>query len=91
MSVRGRDVGRFVDEAQRAVAHEVKMTPRYYIEWSGQTKIRSVRRSGSNSSYHIFLLLYKTYDSFKEASHVILAAPFALSGGVFLLKLLASR
>jgi len=36
MSVRGRDVGRFVDEAQRAVAHEVKMTPGYYIEWSGQ-------------------------------------------------------
>src|SRR5207247_7708420 len=36
----------------------------------------------------IFLLLYKTYNSFREASHVILAVPFALSGGVFLLKLL---
>jgi copper/silver efflux system protein len=36
----------------------------------------------------IFLVLYKTYNSFKEASLVILAIPFALSGGVFLLKLL---
>jgi copper/silver efflux system protein len=36
----------------------------------------------------IFLLLYKTFNSFKEASHAILAVPFALSGGVFLLKLL---
>jgi Cu/Ag efflux pump CusA len=35
MNVRGR-VGRFVDEAQRAVAHDVKMPPGYYIEWSGQ-------------------------------------------------------
>src|SRR6266487_2768812 len=37
----------------------------------------------------IFLLLYTTYNSFREASHVILAVPFALSGGVFLLKLLS--
>jgi Cu/Ag efflux pump CusA len=36
MNVRERDVGRFVDEAQRAVAREVTMPPGYYIEWSGQ-------------------------------------------------------
>ena len=36
MNVRGRDVGRFVDEAQRAVARGVKMPPGYCIEWSGQ-------------------------------------------------------
>jgi Cu/Ag efflux pump CusA len=29
MNVRGRDVGGFVDEAQRAVAREVKMPPGY--------------------------------------------------------------
>jgi copper/silver efflux system protein len=32
----------------------------------------------------IFLLLYLTYHSAKEAAHVILAVPFALSGSVFL-------
>ena len=32
----------------------------------------------------IFLLLYVVYHSAKEAAHVILAVPFALSGSVFL-------
>jgi Cu(I)/Ag(I) efflux system membrane protein CusA/SilA len=32
----------------------------------------------------IFLLLYVVYHSVKEAAHVILAVPFALTGGVFL-------
>src|SRR6202521_4574975 len=93
MNVRGRDVGRFVDEAQRAVARVVKMPPGYYIEWSGQyeNQISAKKRLELVIPVVfliIFLLLYKTYNSFKEASHVILAVPFALSGGVFLLKLL---
>src|ERR1035441_1412393 len=93
MNVRGRDVGRFVDEAQRAVAREVKMPPGYYVEWSGQyeNQISAKKRLELVIPVVfliIFLLLYKTYNSFKEASHVILAVPFALSGGVFLLKLL---
>jgi Cu(I)/Ag(I) efflux system membrane protein CusA/SilA len=36
----------------------------------------------------IFLLLYLVYHSIKEAAHVILAVPFALTGGVFLQYLL---
>jgi Cu(I)/Ag(I) efflux system membrane protein CusA/SilA len=32
----------------------------------------------------IFLLLHQVYHSFKEAAHVFLAVPFALSGSVFL-------
>ncbi len=36
----------------------------------------------------IFVLLYYTYHSAKEAAHVLLAVPFALTGGVFLVKLL---
>jgi Cu(I)/Ag(I) efflux system membrane protein CusA/SilA len=93
LNVRGRDVGGFVSEAQRAVARQVKMPPGYYIEWSGQyeNQISAKKRLQlviPMVFLIIFLLLYKTYNSFKEASHVILAVPFALSGGVFLLKLL---
>ena len=93
MNVRGRDVGGFVDEAQRAVAREVKMPPGYYIEWSGQYENQISARTRLELVIPvvfliIFLLLYKTYNSFKEASHVILAVPFALTGGVFLLKML---
>ena len=36
----------------------------------------------------IFLLLYIVYHTVKEAAHVILAVPFALTGGVFLQYLL---
>jgi Cu(I)/Ag(I) efflux system membrane protein CusA/SilA len=93
LNVRGRDVGGFVSEAQRAVVRQVKMPPGYYIEWSGQyeNQISAKKRLQlviPMVFLIIFLLLYKTYNSFKEASHVILAVPFALSGGVFLLKLL---
>ena len=36
----------------------------------------------------IFVLLYFTYHSLAEAAHVLLAVPFALTGGVYLLWLL---
>lgn len=93
MNVKGRDVGGFVADAQRAVARQVEMPQGYYIEWSGQYENEISARKRLEFVIPIvfliiFLLLYKTYNSFKEASHVILAVPFALSGGVFLLKLL---
>jgi len=93
MNVKGRDVGGFVADAYRAVARQVKMPQGYYIEWSGQYENEDSARKRLELVIPIvfltiFLLLYKTYNSFREASHVILAVPFALSGGVFLLKLL---
>ena len=93
MNVKGRDVGGFVADAQRVVARQVSMPPGYYIEWSGQYENEISARTRLELVIPIvfliiFLLLYKTYNSFREASHVILAVPFALSGGVFLLKVL---
>jgi Cu(I)/Ag(I) efflux system membrane protein CusA/SilA len=93
MNVRGRDVGGFVEEAKRTVAHRVSLPAGYYIEWSGQyeNQIRAKRRLEIVIPVVfliIFVLLYKTYNSAKEALHVVLAVPFALTGGIFLLKLL---
>jgi Cu(I)/Ag(I) efflux system membrane protein CusA/SilA len=93
MNVRGRDVGSFVEEAKRVVADRVEMPPGYYVEWSGQyeNQIRAKRRLQIVIPIVfliIFILLYATYRSYREAAHVILAVPFALVGGVFLLKLL---
>ncbi len=93
LNVRGRDVGGFVEEAKRIVAEKVKMPGGYYIEWSGQyeNQIRAQRRLQIVIPivfFIIFVLLYITYRSFREALHVILAVPFALTGGVFLLKAL---
>jgi Cu(I)/Ag(I) efflux system membrane protein CusA/SilA len=93
MNVRGRDVGSFVTEAQRVVARQVKLPSGYYIEWSGQYENQlSARRRLMLVIPAVFaimsILLYKVYDSVKEALHVMLAVPFALTGGIFLLKLL---
>ena len=93
MNVRGRDVGSFVSEAQHAVARQVKLPPGYYIEWSGQYENQlSARRRLMLVVPAVFaimsLLLYKIYDSFKETLHVMLAVPFALTGGIFLLKIM---
>jgi len=91
MNVRGRDVGSFVEEAKRVVDQRVSMPPGYYVEWSGQyeNQIRAKERLQIVIPVVlviIFVMLFMTYHSAKESLHVLLAVPFALSGGVFLLK-----
>lgn len=93
LNVRGRDVGGFVNEARQLVARSVQLPPGYYLEWSGQyeNEVSAKRRLELVIPIVlviIFALLYKTYHSAKEAAHVLLAVPFALTGGVFLVKLL---
>jgi len=90
LNVRGRDVGSFVDEARRVVAERVALPAGSYVEWSGQyeNEIRARRRLlvvGPVVLAVIYVMLYLTYHSFLEAAHVLLAVPFALSGGVYLL------
>ncbi len=93
LNVRGRDVGGFVDEARRIVAQRVPMPTGYYVQWSGQYESQISARKRLELVIPvvllvIFVLLYRTYHSAKEAAHVLLAVPFALSGGIFLVKLL---
>ena len=90
LNVRGRDVGSFVEEARRVVSERVSLPQGSYIEWSGQyeNEVRARRRLQVVLPVVlvvIYLLLYLTYHSFLEAAHVLLAVPFALSGGIFLL------
>ncbi|MCC6745278.1 MAG: efflux RND transporter permease subunit [Acidobacteria bacterium] len=93
LNVRGRDVGSFIDEARQTVARSVALPSGYFVEWSGQyeNQIRARQRLQlviPIALAIIFLLLYFTYHSAKEAAHVLLAVPFALTGGVVLLYLL---
>src|SRR6266487_2782997 len=65
----------------------------YYVEWSSQyeNQIRAKERLEIVIPIVlliIFVLLYMTYHSAREALHVLLAVPFALTGGIFLLKFL---
>jgi copper/silver efflux system protein len=88
-NVQGRDLGGFVKEAQTRIAKEIPLPPGMTIEWSGQyeNQIRAQKTLEiivPTALFIIFLLLYIVYHSLKEAAHVILAVPFALTGGVFL-------
>ena len=90
LNVRGRDVGSFVDDAKKAIADQVQLPEGYYITWSGQYENQQRARSRLLLVVPVVLivifgLLYMTYNSALEAAHVLMAVPFALTGGVYLL------
>ena len=93
LNVQGRDVGGFVEEARATVARDVALPAGYYIGWSGRWENQERARARLQIVLPIvllviFVLLYFTYHSALEAAHVLLAVPFALTGGVYLLWLL---
>ena len=93
LNVRGRDVGSFVDQARVALAQQAQLPTGYYISWSGQYENQQRARQRLLIVIPIVLLvifglLYITYHSALEAAHVLMAVPFALTGGIYLLWLL---
>lgn len=89
-NVRDRDLGSTVKEAQQKLdAMMTKMPKGYYVEWSGQWE-NQVRANKTLSLILpivvvlIFLILYFTYHSMKEALITMITVPFALIGGVFM-------
>jgi len=92
MNVRGRDLGSFVEEAKKVVAEKVNLPAGYFLKWSGQyeDQLRAKQRLQlvvPAVILIIFILLYVTYNSWKEALLVILSLPFALVGGLLFLYL----
>lgn len=90
LNVRGRDIGSFVEEAKVAISQQVQMPAGYYLTWSGQYENQQRARQRLLIVVPIVLivifgLLYLTYHSAIEAAHVVLAVPFALTGGIYLL------
>ena len=89
LNVQGRDVVGFVNEAKRTVEASVALPPGYVVSWSGRYENQQHARARLQVVLPvvllvIFLLLYVTYHSVVEAAHVLLAVPFALTGGVYL-------
>ena len=86
-------MGSFVYDAKDALDKQLKLPPGYYLSWSGQYE-NQIRAKQTLQIVIpivlliIFVLLYMTYRSAREAMHVLLAVPFALTGGIFLLKFL---
>ena len=94
-NVQDRDLGSFVNEIRERINREIvpHLPKGMTIEYSGQyeNQIRAAKTLQvivPSVLFIIFLLLYIVYHDAKEAAHVILAVPFALTGGVFLQYLL---
>jgi len=93
LNARGRDPGSVITEAEKAIRDKIKMPPGYYYSWSGQfeNEVRARKRLQIVMPVAIaviYILLFLTYRSFSEAAHVLLAVPFALTGGLYMLWLL---
>jgi copper/silver efflux system protein len=88
-NVQERDLGGFVNEIKERVTKEVKLEPGMTVEYSGQWENQLRARNTLKLVFPvvlvtIFLLLFITFRSLPEAAHVLLAVPFALTGGVIL-------
>jgi heavy metal efflux system protein len=87
-SVRGRDMGSMVAEAQQQVAAAVKMPEGYRLVWSGrfEDQQRAMRRLAlivPAVIFIIFILLFGSFNSVRDAALVLVHVPFALIGGIF--------
>ncbi len=93
VDVRGRDIGSYIKDAQRAVLEKVKFPPGYYITWSGQYEY--MERAYAKLKYIvpltlmiIFLLLYFNFKSVTECLIILLAIPFSIIGAAWILYFL---
>ena len=91
-NVRGRDLGSFVAEAQVRIGKEVKVPKGYRLVWGGtfENQQRAMVRLSIVVPIVlllIFLLLYASFNSFKNAGLIMLNVPFAMIGGIVALFL----
>ncbi|MCK9588619.1 MAG: CusA/CzcA family heavy metal efflux RND transporter [Terrimicrobiaceae bacterium] len=86
-NVTGRDIGGFVAEAQRKIDVAVKLPPGYIMTWGGQfeNQQRAMKRFAivvPITIAGIFLLLFGSFGSVKQAFLIIMNIPFAMIGGI---------
>ncbi|MCW5823757.1 MAG: efflux RND transporter permease subunit [Cyanobacteria bacterium TGS_CYA1] len=87
VNVRGRDLGSWVQAAQKTAKQKLKLPDGYHIVWGGQFENQQ-RAMGRLSIvvpivlFLIFILLFFTFNSLKNAALIMLTVPFAAIGGV---------
>jgi len=92
LNVRGRDIGSFVAEARAKIEKEVDLPSGYYLKWGGT--FENLQRASERllivvpiALFLIFVLLYTTFSSIKQALLIYTGIPFAIVGGVVALAL----
>ncbi|HGM7333993.1 TPA: efflux RND transporter permease subunit [Stenotrophomonas maltophilia] len=91
-NVNGRDLVGFVEEARAAVARDVPLPPGYSMQWGGQfeNQQRAAARLGvvvPAAIALIFVVLFMTFGSVRQAALILGNVPFAMVGGVLALWL----
>jgi cobalt-zinc-cadmium resistance protein CzcA len=82
-----RDIGSFVEAAQQAIAAKVILPPGYLVTWGGQFRLQQEANKRLAvvvpiTLLMIFLLLFSSFNSLKNAILILLNIPLALVGGV---------
>ena len=86
-SVRGRDLGSTVAEAQKRIAKNVELKEGYRLEWSGEfgALVEAQKRLAvivPLSLLLIMMLLYSLFNSLRDSLVALSAIPFAVCGGI---------
>jgi cobalt-zinc-cadmium resistance protein CzcA len=86
-NVVGRDLVGAVEEAQSRLSSEVRLPSGYYVTWGGQfeNQQRAMKRLTLVVPLvlgMIFLLLFVTFGSLRQAGLILLTIPFAMIGGL---------
>ncbi|MEI9895377.1 MAG: CusA/CzcA family heavy metal efflux RND transporter [Chthoniobacter sp.] len=89
-NVTDRDLGGFVQEAKQKIDTRVKLPTGYLMTWGGQfeNQQRAMKRFAivvPITIAGIFLLLFSSFNSVKQAVLIILNIPFAMIGGILAL------
>lgn len=89
-SIRERDLGSTIAEAQQKVNARVKLPAGYQMSWTGEfeNQVRAGKRLGQVvpiSLVLIFILLFIMFGNAKDAGYVLINVPFALMGGILAL------
>jgi cobalt-zinc-cadmium resistance protein CzcA len=91
-NVLGRDIGSFVQEARGVVEGSVEFPPGYFVTWGGQFRLQQEanRRLAVVVPVTLLaalLLLYASFQSWKNAFLILINIPLALVGGLAALVL----
>ena len=91
-SVRNRDLGSAVEDAQFLVEKNITLPPNYSISWDGQfNQMKQAQKKlmliVPLALLGIFLLLVSAFGNFRDAVIVMINVPFAAIGGVIALHL----
>ena len=91
-NVRGRDIGSFVEEAEAAIATQVKVPAGYWTTWGGQ--FEQLKEASDRlrivvpvALLLVFGLLFMMFNNLKDGLLVFTGIPFALTGGIMALWL----